>query len=346
MKSDRLASRLQRIRKMEGQGKKHISVTAKHPVQLSGWTEIDDLVYERECTLHVSEYRPYCSPLLPLLFPRERVVLEKIGPLDVSNLLFFDLETTGLSHGAGTVAFMAALASFTAPGELCLRQFVITDFPGEAAFLAQLAKETGKNPCLVSFNGKCFDCQILATRYAMNGIQNPFASPKTIHLDLLFPSRRLFRHRLPSCRLVDIETSLLGIHRPDDLPGSEAPEAWFDFIAGGSSHRLLAVGDHNRDDVFALARLLLYLDSEIEQGNNTAALLRAMDLRRQGYYQEALPFLERCAASGDIRASRLLAIDLEHRLDDLTRALTIAKTLDDPLREKRIRTKIERRKDR
>ena len=50
------------------------------------------------------------------------------------------------------------------------------------------------------------------------------------HLDLLHPVRRLFGKRWNDCRLLSVEEQLLGFRRVDDLPGSEAPAAWFDYM--------------------------------------------------------------------------------------------------------------------
>lgn len=308
-----------------------------------GWSETAPLLFEREAKVEVAGYRAGMSVHIPLLFPREREALETNGRLDVSSLAFFDLETTGLSRGAGTVAFMAGISRFEKPGILNIHQLLISDFPGEGVFLERLSALLGDNPVLVSFNGKCFDSQVLLNRFLMNGIRPPFLAPGIIHLDLLFPSRRLWKNEMDSCRLSAIEEEILGINRIDDLPGSEAPDAWFSFLRAGDTDRLLAVGDHNRDDCFALARLLFALDDAIDAGTGRAALIRALALRRQGRYEEAALLISSLAESGDLTACRLLAVDCEHRLGDLDRALSLAEAIGDGHRAERIRLKQERR---
>lgn len=308
-----------------------------------GWSETAPLLFEREARVAVAGYRDGMSVHIPLLFPGERETLESNGRLDVSSLAFFDLETTGLSRGAGTVAFMAGIARFDEPGMLNIHQLLISDFPGEGAFLERLSALLGDNPVLVSFNGKCFDSQVLLNRFLMNGIRPPFLAPGIVHLDLLFPSRRLWKNEMGSCRLSAIEEEILGIKRVDDLPGSEAPDAWFGFLRAGELDRLIAVGDHNRDDCFALARLLFALDDAIDAATGRAALIRALDLRRQGRHEDASRLLSALAEAGDHTACRLLAVDCEHRLDDLSRALSLAEAIGDGHRAERIRRKQERR---
>src|SRR5690606_15144124 len=75
------------------------------------------------------------------------------------------------------------------------------------------------------------------------------------HVDLLFPARRRWRGRWENCRLATIEREALGVVRDDDLPGSQAPAAWLQFLRGGSSALLKRVAAHNHQDVVTLALL-------------------------------------------------------------------------------------------
>ena len=314
---------------------------------LSGWTEVADDLFERESVHEIEGYRDILSPHFPVLFPRERESLSSLAGNSgrartlPRRMTFFDLETTGLSHGAGTVAFMAGLARFEDAGTVTVRQLLMADYPGEQAFLGRFAELVGSGDALVSFNGKCFDSQILKTRYLMNGMRPRFLSAGTLHLDLLFPSRRLWKRDIGSCRMTDIETAILGIARHDDLPGSEAPEAWFSFLREGRAERLLAVGDHNREDTVSLARILFALDEAIDRGTGRAALVRALDHRSRGEYAESARFLEPLADAGDPVAQRLLAIDSERRLGDLQRALALALAMNDEARVARVSRKLE-----
>lgn len=287
----------------------------------------------------MEETRPLSS-FLPLLFPREREFLESMESpeLLLSRLVFFDLETTGLSHGTGTVAFMAALARFDGSGTLSTTQLLLSDYPGEADFLARFAELAGENPVLVSFNGKGFDSQILSTRFLMNGMRPRFLTAP--HLDLLYPSRRLWKRELENCRLGTIEAEIFRRPRVDDLPGSEAPDAWFDYLRTGDQRRLLEVGEHNLEDTRSLARLLFELDRRIASAEGRAALIRALDLRARKDYEAAAAFLIPLSRSGDPLASRILAIDAEHRLARLDLALELARSLEDSRRIARLEAKL------
>ncbi|MFA9461038.1 ribonuclease H-like domain-containing protein [Thiohalorhabdus methylotrophus] len=176
---------------------------------------------------------------------------------DPGRAVFLDTETTGLAGGSGTVAFLVGLARIEGDA-LVQRQLLLTHFGGEAALLAAVADWLGEGDYLVTFNGKRFDVPLLTTRCLLAGRADPLAGRS--HLDLLYPFRRLFGRRFPDCRLATAEQRLLGVTRPDDLPGAEAPQAWFDFLHAGDAGRLPAVVQHNERDLLALAALVPVLD--------------------------------------------------------------------------------------
>src|SRR6201997_5299293 len=116
---------------------------------------------------------------------------------DSSKWLFLDTETTGLSGGTGTYAFLIGLAWWDAGG-LQVEQFLMRDFTEEYSLLQELAERLKERPVLVTFNGKSFDWPLLENRFAMT---RSIASPNlAAHLDLLHPSRALWRLRLGSVR--------------------------------------------------------------------------------------------------------------------------------------------------
>jgi uncharacterized protein YprB with RNaseH-like and TPR domain len=199
---------------------------------------------------------------LPILIPDLFCFRGIPAPQD---LLFFDLETTGLSGGAGTVAFLAAFGRFV-PGEypfkLQITQYLLLDYPGEADFLEAVLREFSPGlaaepggppypPLIVSYNGKSFDSQILKTRCLMNGMMPPVYA----HVDLLHPARRLWKRQLPDCSQATIETEILGLDRTGDVPGALAPEIWFNFLKNGDAAPLLGICDHNLRDIRGLAAI-------------------------------------------------------------------------------------------
>src|SRR5438105_4934640 len=68
--------------------------------------------------------------------------------------LFLDLETTGLSGGAGTYAFLIGCGSFDEEGGFITRQYVLLRFTDERPLLTTVAGELARAGAMVSFNGK------------------------------------------------------------------------------------------------------------------------------------------------------------------------------------------------
>ena len=188
--------------------------------------------------------------------------------------LFLDTETTGLAGGTGTMAFLIGLGWFER-GRFIVRQIFARDFAEERAALTHLADIAGARRFLVSFNGKTFDVGLLSTRYILNRMQNPFAMLP--HLDLLYPARRLIAHRLENCRLATIEERVLGLVRQDDVPGSDIPQRYFDWLRGGDARPLQDVFTHNRLDIISLAALMGHL-TELTHGRPDIVRADARDL--------------------------------------------------------------------
>lgn len=178
--------------------------------------------------------------------------------IDPARLVHFDTETTGLAGGTGTRAFMIGAADWR-EGSLRLRQLTITTMAAETAMLQTFAGWLHADSVLVSYNGKCYDAPLLATRYRLARLANPLAGLD--HLDLLHPVRRHWKGQWENCRLATAERQLLGVLREDDLPGSEAPAAWLTYLRGGPSTNLRRVAAHNAQDLKSLAGVLLRLSA-------------------------------------------------------------------------------------
>src|SRR6266481_2985756 len=126
---------------------------------------------------------------------------------DPAKWLFLVTETTGLAGGTGTYPFLVGIAWWDAGG-LQVEQFFMRDLDEEHSLLLELSERMAKRPVLVTFNGKSFDWPLLETRYRMTRSFTGF-SPK-LHLDLLHPARQLWRLRIGSVRLKDLERHVLG----------------------------------------------------------------------------------------------------------------------------------------
>ncbi|MDR1972938.1 MAG: ribonuclease H-like domain-containing protein [Treponema sp.] len=334
-----LRSRLSRIRKIPLPGP--ASAPEAGPFEKLGWipsgpASSSPLILSRTQTLELSMPIPQTLPQ----------ALEALSPGGAEgrpeSLRFFDLETTGLSIGAGTIAFLAAVGVPEGTGGpegyagIRITQYLLLDYPGEGDFLETLAGEFGgasPPPTLVSYNGKSFDAQILRNRCLMHGI----AFPALDHLDLLHSARRLWKGVLPNCSQATVETAILSLSREGDLSGAFAPESWFDFLRSGDSRRLLQICDHNSRDIVGLASLFACLcriaADPLGAGERYSADMeqlavcwqRALGRRLQGEeeFRRARALLERGAALGYPRCCRKLAIEAEWRQGNIAAALAL-----------------------
>lgn len=333
-----LAARLSRIRSAAGSPPKRPqpSLPSTHPSFSdafgSEWMESAPFVLFRAVASAIAFSPEAVDPRFSILCPGSSRAFENEAPLDPERLLFFDLETTGLSSGAGTIAFLAAFARYerkdTQGYALKIRQYLLLDYPGECDFLDRLLSEFsrgGEEPVLVSYNGRAFDAQILRTRCLMNAVR----PPDPPHLDLVYPARRLWRRSLENCSLSTIERDALGLDRGDDLPGSEAPDAWFDFVKRGDPVRLLRICEHNARDLEGLASLLIRVSKIASDplkavsvpsrapvdGESLALRWYAAAKNARGGDSEtelrglSRSLLERAAAEGSYRAAFVLAFE-------------------------------------
>lgn len=171
---------------------------------------------------------------------------------DPQQWLFLDTETTGLAGGTGTYAFLVGIAWWDAGG-LEVEQFFLREHSEEHSLLTALAERLSERRVLVTFNGKTFDWPLLETRYRMTrSIRVP--EPRA-HLDFLHPSRNLWRLRLGSVRLPELERHVLGWNRGADVMSEYIPQIYFDFLRGGSPDPLVPIFLHNQMDLRGLAGL-------------------------------------------------------------------------------------------
>jgi uncharacterized protein YprB with RNaseH-like and TPR domain len=205
---------------------------------------------------------------------------------------FLDTETTGLSGGTGTYAFLVGVGRYNGQA-FHLAQFFMRDPAEEPALLAALTEFLQPCQALVTFNGKAFDVPLLNARYISNSEQPPLAS--FAHLDLLPLARRLWRDRLPSRALGYLEEHILGITRThEDVPGWLIPGLYFDYLRSGDARPLKSVFYHNVMDVLSLAALLSHIAELLDDPLNGPAV-HGLDLVAMGKLFEDLKHLETAA---------------------------------------------------
>lgn len=278
-------------------------------------------------------------------------VAQQTGLLSIApdQLAYLDTETTGLAGGAGTLVFLIGIGRFVEDG-FRLRQYFLRDPAEEPAMLLALQEDLEAAGGFVTFNGQRFDMPLLEMRY-VTGLRRRWRLTNLPQLDLLFPARRLWRHRLPDCSLATLEAELLGVHREElDISGAEIPGIYLDYLRSGRTQGIRRIVYHNAQDVLSLVGLTAHVldrhatDTAGLAEGEALALARWHDrLGRPGeaerYYLAALetadPWTRREALSGYTmllkssgrRAEAISGLDEWGSLapDDPTPAIELAK---------------------
>jgi uncharacterized protein len=224
--------------------------------------------------------------------------------LDFQRAIFLDTETTGLG-GAGVYCFMVGIGTFEqvestpanqslltntlSPSDALRRRHPITQFvvrqffmrnPGEeGALLLALAAILDEHEMSVTFNGRTFDLPLLRTRFHQNQRIYPelrgsarLLEADRPHLDLLHPARRLWRRRLQSCRLINLEQTILGLQRSEeDVPGHLIPHLYTEYMRTGNAQAMRRVFYHNHEDVLSMVGLAEQLGCALTGSVDSAA---------------------------------------------------------------------------
>jgi uncharacterized protein YprB with RNaseH-like and TPR domain len=177
---------------------------------------------------------------------------ERLKELDFRRALFLDTETTGLTGGTGTFIFMVGLGFFQ-EDKFLVRQFFMRDYSEERASLSLLKTVLDSFQFLVTFNGRQYDIPLLETRFILSRM--PSNIREMPNFDLLYPSRKIWKGAYENCRLVTLESRLLGVERKDDIPSEWIPYLYFDYIQTGDARKIQQVFYHNQMDILSMVAL-------------------------------------------------------------------------------------------
>lgn len=171
---------------------------------------------------------------------------------DLARTLLVDVETGGF---AGTPVFLLGVVC---PDQrpLCVEQYLVRDYPEEAALLGALADLAAARDTWVTFNGKSFDAPVLLERAALHRV---CVQPPTQHIDLLHLARRRWKGQVTNCRLTTLEREILDYHRVGDVPSRDVPDLLHHFVATGNARPVQPVLTHNVRDLVTAYELLLRL---------------------------------------------------------------------------------------
>lgn len=206
--------------------------------------------------------------------------------LDLSTALFIDLETTGLSGGAGVVAFLVGLG-FYREDKFYVAQFFLGELAEEERMIQELGQFFSQMnfKSVVTYNGKCFDMPLLETRFILH--KQSFILSELPHLDFLFSARSLWRHKYENCQLYHLAREVVEADRSEDIPSAEIPWRYFQYLNTGNFELIEPILYHNQEDILSLLGVII-VGSGIFSEEKEKKLTDAMDLYGAGRVMETV----------------------------------------------------------
>ncbi|MEK5324804.1 ribonuclease H-like domain-containing protein [Aeribacillus sp. FSL M8-0254] len=175
-------------------------------------------------------------------------------------LFFFDTETTGLKGGAGNMIFLLGFARILFD-KVVIKQLFLPA-PGHEVALYQRFLSEVNIKTLVTYNGKAFDWPQVKTRHTL--IRNMVPQlPEYGHFDLYHAARRLWKNRLESVKLSNVEKDILQVNRKEDTPGYLVPILYHHFLKDPNPDSVIGIFQHNEMDILSLISLYIHLSKKL-----------------------------------------------------------------------------------
>jgi len=211
--------------------------------------------------------------------------------LDLSTALFIDLETTGLSGGAGVVPFNVGLGYYR-DDKFYVAQFFLGELAEEERMIQELAQffKDMDFQSVVTYNGKSFDIPLLETRFIL--YRHPFVLSELPHLDFLYAARRLWSHKYESCRLYHLALELVQVDRSEDIPSAEIPWRYFQYLQTGNFELIEPILYHNKEDILSLLAVVI-IGAHIFSEDPELCVGDSMDFYGAGKVMENIGDVER-----------------------------------------------------
>lgn len=190
------------------------------------------------------------------LSPTDEKILEIFSKTSVENMLFFDIETTGLSWKNAMVFLIGVL--FKRNGKWQMEQWFLDDPSCERELLEMFFAAWTPDTFLIHYNGRQFDLPFLFGRCRALGLTDPWthdgrggADQKDLDLyQILRPCRKLLG--LDRLRLADLE-EFLGHPRDVQITGRKCASLYRKYGLEKQTSQADLLLAHNRQDLLGMA---------------------------------------------------------------------------------------------
>lgn len=188
--------------------------------------------------------------------------LNRLG--NPEDLLFFDIETTGLSARKDMVYLIGCV--YTRNGIWYMKQWFADSADAEKELLVHFYMFSSKFSTLVHFNGTTFDIPFLKERADRSGTLTGKHSHKSLDIyKQIRPFKKLLG--LPDCKQKTLE-AFLGTNRQDKFNGGQLIDIYWEYLRTKKGSLYEALLLHNEEDIEGLPALLQLLSyQDFFQGN-------------------------------------------------------------------------------
>lgn len=155
-------------------------------------------------------------------------------PYKINEILFFDIETTGLSAYTSYLYLIGCM--YYKDDAWHITQWLLDDPSQEADLLNAFSNKLKPFKCIIHYNGSGFDIPYLNIKYEKHNIPKPFDNIDSFDMyKQVSPYRKLFP--FPNLKLQTLE-DYLGFTRRDNTSGGDLIDTYSQFIGRLSYEKL------------------------------------------------------------------------------------------------------------
>lgn len=170
----------------------------------------------------------------------------------LENIIFFDIETTGLSP-KNSIVFLIGFCYFK-DDKWYLQQLMAENTDEEALILNEFSDFLKEGYWLINYNGDKFDIPFLKERYSQNNIDYDVKSFKSLDI---YKKAKFIKHKITITDLKQKSIEILcGIRRDDELSGSDMINLYKEYITNHNKEILNLILLHNHDDIKGLTGVI------------------------------------------------------------------------------------------
>ncbi len=185
--------------------------------------------------------------------------LPQIVGVDAGEILFIDIETTGLLPRYSDIYMIGA--AYYDGNSWKIKQLFSENSSQEEALLSAFSDFSRSFKVLVHYNGDRFDIPFLQTKYEEHKLSDPFARMKSLDL---YKKVKSYKKQLglADCKQKTVE-SFLGIKREDKYDGGKLIPIYEQYVKSGDPELLELLLLHNYEDVKGMLMLLPVLKYDV-----------------------------------------------------------------------------------